>query len=745
MSNTLFKKMLAVVSATAIVLSVVAPVNYVSAASTSDAEKLAEAGIILSQDSAAGYRLEDEITRREFMKVVMNLSGLAVSDTCEGKFADLPSSDWGCKYAEAALDAGFIAANSTFRPDDNVSKWEALKMILKSKGLEKADGFGEDFVGAYVQAALDNGIITQSFTDYNAGATRSFNFSAAAAVMETEVEDEISICELLGTCDDTTTPTDTETETETETDTETTDPVMTGDEVLMVELSATSPRSTVIPTGTSGVVVARFDFTAGSSDVVVDALTLKRTGLSDSDTLTAVAVAMGDKRLSKSKNENSTDDTVELNLISDLVVKAGETITLDVLASINTTGVTSDRFEIQLLSVSADVNVEGEGVKSETMEISGIAAAGLTIENDGTSIASVKVGQENVEIAKFKVSNSSNDEDMNIKSITFKETGTIDDEDEMKDFKLYIEGEEVASTMYSKDKYLTFDLASGYMVKASKSNVKFVVKAEITGGAGKTVQYTVDNSLDVTAVGSKLGGVSLTSSGATGIAVSVEAGELVLTFTDADNTKIRENKKDTILGTVKVKSFAGKELELQRFNVTVTQGTTIGANLQDARSAVTTYLENVELYDVNSGRSYDLTETATNNASVFVDADLNVKITGEQVFQIRADTKNVSGTVLTDFGTARFTVSMTGIGGTTKATNDFYIIETQDDTAVTDVTPSSATFRVVDGSVSSSTLAIIPLSTAKNAVIGSVDVEALVFEISADDSSALVVDEVVVT
>lgn len=49
----------------------------------------------------------------------------------------MPGSDWGCKYAEAALENGYIAANKTFRPNDNVTQIEALKMIMQAKGLEK--------------------------------------------------------------------------------------------------------------------------------------------------------------------------------------------------------------------------------------------------------------------------------------------------------------------------------------------------------------------------------------------------------------------------------------------------------------------------------------------------------------------------------------------------------------------------------------------------------------------------------
>jgi hypothetical protein len=87
------------------------------------------------------------------LKVMMNLSSVVVTDTCEGSFSDLPASDWGCKYAEAALKAGFIADNPTFRPKDSVTAAEALKMIMQAKGIAKAEGVN-DWKEAYLLSAI---------------------------------------------------------------------------------------------------------------------------------------------------------------------------------------------------------------------------------------------------------------------------------------------------------------------------------------------------------------------------------------------------------------------------------------------------------------------------------------------------------------------------------------------------------------------------------------------------------------
>jgi len=117
------------------------------------------------------------ITRREMLKVMMNLSGKTVGTTCVGKFSDMKSSDWGCKYAEAALANGYIAANTTFRPDDNITQIEALKMIMQAKGIQKDDN--ADWRAGYVSKALSAGILDSSIF-YDDIALRGWIFIASA-------------------------------------------------------------------------------------------------------------------------------------------------------------------------------------------------------------------------------------------------------------------------------------------------------------------------------------------------------------------------------------------------------------------------------------------------------------------------------------------------------------------------------------------------------------------------------------
>lgn len=140
---------------------------------------LATKGVINNNASQiSAYNLDGTITRREMLKVMINLSGKSLPATCSGKFSDLKSSDWGCRYAEAALANNFIAANASYRPNDTVTQIEALKMIMQAKWIDK--NANTDWRAGYVSAAQDEGILVEDYLEYNSLAYRGWIFSTSA-------------------------------------------------------------------------------------------------------------------------------------------------------------------------------------------------------------------------------------------------------------------------------------------------------------------------------------------------------------------------------------------------------------------------------------------------------------------------------------------------------------------------------------------------------------------------------------
>lgn len=717
------RQIVAVLALVAMSMNLV-PSAFAAYTDVAAANKLAEASIINDfSANVAGYRLGDNLLRQEAIGVAGKASGIIpdapVSDyVCMNKFSDV-SEGWVCRAAELAAKAGITnAANSTFRPKDNLTRYEAMLFAFRGSC---TDVESPTMTGVAEQAAAAGIISNAASFNGNAASTRGEFFRYVAAALdesECDPEDDNILCVFDPSfCDDE--------------DTDPTTPVVGGD--VSVELSSDSPDSATVPGSSSGIVVARFDFSASSSeDAVVTGVRLKRVGFGDTNTLTGLAIASSEGRLSKAKNENSSDDTVELNLTTPLVIKAGKTVTVDVLASVGTASAAGgDEFAIQLLDVSGSGTADIGDDTSDTMKVGTIDAAGITIDDDGTT-PKVKVGETMKEVRRFKITNDASNEDISLDGITLKEIGTIDDMTEVANWTLFMDGTEVASVAKSSDKYITFNFDETATLKSGKTH-KFVVKADITGGASKNINIDFDNTLDISAAGTKFGiGVAVTDS-FTPAAVSVEAGELVLSVVEAPSDVIKENKKDVILGKIKVTSATGKNLELQKVAIQIATN--------DLSELVSDTFENVELYDETRGTVYDITTTGTGATESFADTDLNVSLpTGVTTFAIRADVKNLSGstpTTLAEFAAATYSVSVPNIGGT-----GFYVVETMDDTVVSDITPSTLSFKTIEGSTAGATVTVLPLSTSKTAVIGSTDVEGLSFEIKADNSSALKFTEV---
>lgn len=753
MSN-LVKKMTSVFAGAAVVLSAVAPIAGVNAAYTSvdAANKLATLGVIVDQSAnPADYLLGNEITRRELAKITMNLSSVEVMDVCNGLYSDLPSSDWGCKYAEAGQNAGFFAANPEFRADASVSKWEVLKNVMKARGIEKGDD--TDFRKGYVDGAVAAWIISESFTDYDTAAVRGWIFQVSADAVDSSEDDGLGSLfdDLLGGLDD---------DDDTNTD-DGTGPVVTGGNVV-VSLSPDTPTAATIPGAISGLPVAKFDFTAGNTDVTLTSLTVKRRGLSNSNTLSALAVFTDDGRASKAKDDSQENNTEARLVLTNpgIVIKAGETRTVTVVADVRSATVAApntngDEFAIELVDVVASGDIDGvSNLVANTMRVGWVDAANVVVKADG-SVSNVKVGANAAEIFKFKIE-WANDEDVILKKITFKGEGSVSEDSELMNYKLELNGNILATTEYGNGKYVTFDLGDGFTI-AEGQNERFKVLADVVAWVNETIAFKIDKNLDVTAIGQKYGfGASIditavddavgTLIGTNELGViSIDAGELSLSDIDAPFSKIRADKDAVVLGSVEITNVSGAPLELQALLIDATlnaasfidDGAGVGGIANDGTkqageslTTLDTVFENFEVKFNNT--SYDLSSTNGNTMmGSYGDNDLTVPLPeGVTTMVITADTKkHVSGNTIVN-------LSINNIGAA-----GFKAVEIDEETTVTDITPSSLTFKQVEFITAGAKLSAVPLANA-TVVRGSKNVVANQFNIKAEEASLVEIDEV---
>ena len=77
------------------------------------------------------YRPEDRLTRAEFLKIVINTAGWSVpSMNTTLPYNDVSLNSWYAKYTSFALAKGMIQTSSRFRPNDTITRAEAMKILM---------------------------------------------------------------------------------------------------------------------------------------------------------------------------------------------------------------------------------------------------------------------------------------------------------------------------------------------------------------------------------------------------------------------------------------------------------------------------------------------------------------------------------------------------------------------------------------------------------------------------------------
>lgn len=173
-------------------------INDLKAANT-----IAEKGYINQHSTVQGYDLDFTITRAEIAKVATKVAWIDTVDKCADSFEDVSATNpnnWVCSYVEALLNEGYISKNKNYNPNSNLTKAEAVKLMLTVAGENipySENSWQEDFVWY----AIEKGFVAR-FSDYDTPATRAFTFliTYTATLEEESYNDDIlvELDDLLG-------------------------------------------------------------------------------------------------------------------------------------------------------------------------------------------------------------------------------------------------------------------------------------------------------------------------------------------------------------------------------------------------------------------------------------------------------------------------------------------------------------------------------------------------------------------
>ena len=310
---------------------------------------------------------------------------------------------------------------------------------------------------------------------------------------------------------------------------------------LKVSLSPTSPSGSVLVQGQGIGDLADFTFTnPTAAPINVTGLTFNRTGVSNDATLANVYLYNGVNRITDSAGVSNSQFSYS-NSAGLFTVPAGGTYTVSVRSDIaaNTSG---QQIGVSLVSVSSTGTLDS----SVSFPIMGgyqtISAANLATVNYGSPVtpSSTTISPQNdFPVWQDNISVSTNP--VKLSSMHFTNLGSIDSAN-LVNLRLYVDGVQVGSAVpvMGADRTVTFDLSANPVLLSTQSHVVKVL-ANITGGANRTIVFSVQRSSDAMFVDSQLnqpvtptnngsaftavnaGTITMNSvSGNTGVSVSVD-------------------------------------------------------------------------------------------------------------------------------------------------------------------------------------------------------------------------------
>ncbi|MDD4386029.1 MAG: hypothetical protein PHD06_12715 [Bacteroidales bacterium] len=322
-------------------------------------------------------------------------------------------------------------------------------------------------------------------------------------------------------------------------------PVVTGSGIT-VSLSATTPAATSVPKNGGRIPMAKVNLTAANDGAItVSSITVKRIGLSSYSNIDKVWAEQNGVIVASKKSMNSNDESI-LTFSPALTVNAGQTVTLDLIASL--IGENAGNIGLSIASASAvsasAASVYGSfPINGNLMSPTVYDVVNVLIDNANPATSTVKVGDEKVELGKFDLGFSGTAKDYTIKSIMLKNNGV---EDLAKStMNLYLEnaGNKV-STSYTVDgRYVTFYFANGLDVLKDDSSKIFYIKGDIISKentAENSFQLVLNKSTDLVAYEKATGfGANVVLSG------GASADGYVISNIKIDSGAVSVSKKST--------------------------------------------------------------------------------------------------------------------------------------------------------------------------------------------------------
>ncbi len=253
---------------------------------------------------------------------------------------------------------------------------------------------------------------------------------------------------------------------------------------VTASLNSMTPASQSVPSSVGRIPFAKVNLTASADGAAyIDAITVKRTGLTSFSSSNFKVWAERDGSVVASKKSLTSNDEVILNFSPVLTIPAGQTISLDILADVFEV---SGNGALGIASASA-ISAGGSTVSGSfpitgnTMSFTSYNVTTLTFDAS-TTTASVKVGDEDVELGRFKINFNLYPRDVVFSSVTLRNYGLEDLSKVLMNVRLEQNNEVVSNNATFNGRYATFTLKNGGLTMLKDDGEKtFIIKGDVIG------------------------------------------------------------------------------------------------------------------------------------------------------------------------------------------------------------------------------------------------------------------------
>ena len=401
---------------------------------------------------------------------------------------------------------------------------------------------------------------------------------------------------------------------------------------VMASLSATTPAAGYIIDNQATAGLLDVTFTGSGT---VNSVTLKRSGISDQNTLSNVYLYDGVSRLTDGYSFNS-QGVITINNLN-LMVNGSRTIS--VKADASSTASNNSTIAVALTSFSAGTSVNTVNVMGNLMNLaSGASLASLAYSGGNTvSAAGVNAGTSSYTVWRqaFQV----NTRALWLKAANFRITGSAPS-DALQNVALYVDGVKAGNnatlTMTNGSSYLTFDM-SGAPLSLSTGSHTLEVRGDVVKGSSFSFTVSLQQASDLMVMDPQVGvNVAVTSfTASTGGLISIGTGSFTAVVDPAFSsmTNVTASASNVAIAKFKLHGY-GEDIKVTSLPITtVLSGSTpAAAGLQN----VTLYFNGTQ---VGSQQSLAIGLNTFNLGSQMI-----IPAGVDSTLEVRADLRTTAGT-----------------------------------------------------------------------------------------------------